>query len=112
MSALTPPAAPGPGARGQLLQARGFLVVTGAPQSRRRVALACGGQVRLPQLLVGVAEVGRGYALAVPVAGLPEDRQRILAAADGLLEPPQLLVGQAEVGQGQALAVPAGPSTI
>ena len=80
-------------------------MVTGAPQSRRRVALACGGQVRLPQLLVGVAEVGPGYALGVPVAGLPEDRQRILAAGS-LLEPPQLPVGQAEVGQGQALEVP------
>ena len=95
-TASPPTAPPGPGAGGPLLQARGCLVVTGIAHGRRRVPPAGGCPVRLPHVLVGVAEVAQGLALAVPVAGLPEDHQRLLVAADGLLKPPQPGVGDAE----------------
>src|ERR1700731_1327884 len=96
-TAQAQPTAPGLGlgARSQLLQARGFLVVTGIAHGRRRLpqALHCSG--RLLRLSVSEAEVVQGLALAVPVTGRPEDRHGLLAAVDGLIKPPQLPVGGA-----------------
>jgi len=49
-----------------LHQARRFVVVTGITHSGHRVLPACGCLVRLPQALVGQAEVGQGLALWNP----------------------------------------------
>ena len=82
VTAPPPATPPGLSVRGPLLQAPSLLVITGIMHRRRRLPPEHHRPVTLLQLLVDLAEVGQGQALAVPVAGLPEDLQRLLVAGD------------------------------